>query len=93
MAFAPNSVCGSALGGDGSILGQFKEVDHGSFFEFSKNNTGYKEDEFPHLIWLFDGEYRFAIVKKTVAYIAVDEAADGSFVTEKWQIKNYRKYS
>jgi len=41
-----------------------------------------------------DGGWRFAKVKKTVAYIltgANDE--DGNDVVEKWNIKKYREYA
>ena len=31
---------------------------------------------------------RAAIVKKTVAYVAVDEGADGSIVWEKWRVRH-----
>jgi hypothetical protein len=36
--------------------------------------------------------YRYAIVKKTVAYIAVDEDEFGLPVLEKWQLKSNREY-
>ena len=32
-------------------------------------------------------DFRWANVKKTVVHVVVDEAADGSPVTEKWQIR------
>ena len=32
-------------------------------------------------------DFRWANVKKTVAYVVVDEAADGSPITEKWRIR------
>ena len=89
MSFAPLSVYHGS--GDGSILGRFDEKEHGNMFEFSQNNTGMYESEYSHLVWVADG-YRYANVLKTVAYVAVDEDADGNFIVEKWQTKNFKKY-
>lgn len=44
--------------------------------------------ELPNEIYVADG-VRFAKVLKTVAYVAVDEAEDGTPVIEKWVIKHY----
>jgi hypothetical protein len=41
-----------------------------------------------HEIHTIDGN-RCAIVKKTVVYVAVDEAANGSAILEKWLIKSH----
>lgn len=93
MSFAPTSVYFNT--GDGSILGSFNEKEFGVFFEFSTNNEtegygGSVKDQFPHKVWVRDG-FRYANVKKTVAYVAVDENDDGVIV-EKWSIKNLNKY-
>ena len=103
MAFASESV--SLDRGDGSIVGSFVEQEYGKFFEFSKNPEpilsppahGGKNTEFPHLVWVTDNPIngwacRRALVKKTVAHVIVDEADDGSWVIEKWDIKNFRSY-
>ena len=39
-----------------------------------------------------NGEMRYALVKKTVAYIVTDEDQFGNAVTEKWNIKGHRSY-
>jgi hypothetical protein len=39
-----------------------------------------------------DGTKRTATVKKTVAYVAVDEDEFGNPVVEKWQIKRHVVY-
>jgi hypothetical protein len=39
-----------------------------------------------------DSGWRYALVKKTVAYIVVDEDDTGRAVIEKWQIKGHRVY-
>jgi len=36
--------------------------------------------------------YRYALVKKTVAYVCVDEDDYGQPVVEKWHIKRHREY-
>jgi len=53
---------------------------------------------FTHKVWV-GGEgvcgqwgYRYAVVMKTVAYIAVDEDEDGP-VVEKWNIKKNVEYA
>jgi len=37
--------------------------------------------------------YRYAVVMKTVAYIAVDEDDEGLPVVEKWHLKKCREYA
>jgi len=67
MAFADTSTY-TGNGGDGSIIGQFKEEEHGCFFEFSRNTEAdatedvqrfLKEganwtNKFPHKVWVMD---------------------------------------
>jgi hypothetical protein len=103
MAYAPIS---THFDHDGTILGSFTEKDHGHAFEFSKNPEmtlsplahGGRNVEFPHLVWVTtpvsgrDCGYRRALVGATVAHVIVDERADGSWVVEKWSIKNRRLY-
>jgi hypothetical protein len=90
MAYAPESTL-FAPAGDGSILGQFTEKDHGRTFEFSTAKStpfaGYDV-----LVWIGDGTYRFGRVLKTVAYIVIDEGLDGEPVCEKWEIKSHTLY-
>lgn len=94
MSFAPAKVCFAPLG-DGSILGAFRSKETDALFEFSAA----KEDEkvfgarFAHKVWVDNGEsFRFAEVKKTVAFVVVDEAEDGSAVVEKWATKGFRSF-
>ena len=51
--------------------------------------------KYPHKVWvsnLYNQGYRYAIVKKTVAYVVVDEDEFGLPVLEKWNIKNNKEY-
>lgn len=93
MAFAPQSVCKFPLG-DNSIIGCFREKTIGNLFEFSKAKNLLFGPDYPHYIWVGNRiqEYRFAKVLKTVAYVVIDEARDGSPVIEKWSIKNHKEY-
>jgi len=81
-------------------IGNFIEKDHGNNFEYSLNPDSmvFCEDH-PHIIWV-GGQgiagmtgYRYAWVKKTVAYVVVDENDWGEAVVEKWDIKNHRRYT
>jgi len=90
MAYADDSTY-FAPTGDGSILGSFREKDCDNHFEFSENREGVYT-EYPHKVWVttpwhMDAGWRFATVKKTVAYVLVNDD-----VVEKWYIKNYRGY-
>jgi len=82
-------------------IGQFTEKEVGNYFEYSVNDDigkwwmGETQDvaeKFPHKVWVGDG-YRYANVKKTVAYIVVDEDENGMPVTEKWYLKKNTKYA
>ena len=98
MAFAHSSVYFDK--GDSSILGCFREKTTDNLFEFSKNLDESKIpylDAYPHLVWVterssFDYGYRYANVKKGVAYIVVNEDDDGNPIVEKWEIKQKRLY-
>ena len=80
-------------------IGAFVEKDAGNTFEYSLNDDPISMcEDFPHKVWV-GGEgvcgmrgYRYAIVKKTVAYVCVDEDEFGLPVLEKWYIKNHRQY-
>ena len=93
MAFADSSV--GFTYGDKSIIGCFNEQDEGHLFEFSENNEGIY-GEFPHKVWVgtpwhMDSGWRYANVKKTVAYILTNDE-NGEPVVEKWNIKSHRVY-
>ena len=97
MAFAPTSTYFDK--GDGSIIGSFVEKDKGHLFEYSSNKGGFGAlDGWPHRVWVtnpienIDSGFRYANVKKTVAYIAVDEDEFGLPVIEKWYLKKRTDY-
>lgn len=91
MAFAPYTNDRRTIGIDSKVLGQFREKEFDHSFEFAEND-GWFVDEYPHKIFVGNGETRIGLVKKTVAYVVVDEGDDGSPVVEKWSIKNFRGY-
>ena len=98
MAFAPEAV--SFDRGDKSILGGFYEKECGNWFEFSRNDDDFDFAQgHPHKIWVttpregIDSGYRYGTVKKTVAYICVDEDEFGLPVLEKWDIKQNVEYT
>jgi len=87
MSYAPAHIS------QDKIAGMFVEKDHGKTFEYM-NATAFPEDKFrdyKHLVFVGPNqETRFALVKKTVAYIVTDETETG-LVVEKWNIN--RKWS
>ena len=78
-------------------IGVFVEKDVGNHFEYSLNGERESWCDFPHKIWVGglvnDQGYRYGTVKKTVAYVAVDEDDMGMPVLEKWNIKKHKEYS
>lgn len=79
-----------------NVLGSFIEKDYGKTFEYIKAPVLPFGDDYPHRIFVGpswnEGQYRYAKVLRTVAHVVVDEAADGSPVVEKWNIKAHREY-
>ena len=80
-------------------IGCFTEKEIGNYFEYSDNPHSFSFcKQFPHIVWVGGGGiagmngYRYATVKKTVAYICVDEDEYGEPVLEKWLLKNNVKY-
>lgn len=78
------------------MIGCFTEKEFGKRFTYKMNNefclhpdfkTG-RNTQYPHLVVVGPNadQVRVALVKKTVAYVVVDER-EGRFVIEKWQIK------
>ena len=74
-----------------TVSGCFKERDHGKYFEYKTTTDPWA------LRYGLDCEYtseaghvRFFKLKKTVVYVAVDEAADGSPILDKWHVKRIR---
>ena len=80
-------------------IGCFDEKEYGNPFEYSVNNDPLNNvnEDCLHKIWIGDvvhaQGYRYGTVKKTVAYIVVDEDEFGLPVIEKWNIKRHRNYS
>ena len=79
-------------------MGVFTECDAGRVFEYSVNDTGSEAPwDFPHRVWVGgvvnDQGWRYATVKKTVAYVVVDEDEHGDPVIEKWQIRGHKEYA
>ena len=46
---------------------------------------------YKHKLWTMDG-YRYALIKKTVAYVVIGEDASAMPIVEKWDIKQHRKF-
>ena len=84
-------------------IGNFIEKEHGNNFEYSLNNEqdDYSKsiaENYPHKVWVGshqiggDQGWRYANVKKTVAYIIVDEDDGGGPVLERWFLKKNTEY-
>ena len=89
MAYAPYAACLKKL-----VKGFFKNA-NGAFFEYAAPEPG-EFLPFPgYELKVYCGpfeEWRYAKVLKTVAYVVVDEAADGAPVVEKWNLKTHKVY-
>jgi hypothetical protein len=81
-------------------IGCFVEKETGNHFEYSQNTCPYFEGNrefYPHIVWVGgDGicgmsGYRYANVKKTVAYVIVNEDENGP-ILERWQLKSNKEY-
>lgn len=79
---------------ENKAIGAFREKDFDKLFEYrlSEGNTPlqlnlFKDLGFIHEIAMSDGSVRFANVKKTVAYVVIDEDINSQPIIEKWQIK------
>lgn len=79
--------------------GEFQECDFGNYFTYRKtDNLWAIEQGFMHEIdvgsgGIGNGGVRFARVLKTVAYVCVDEDAEGKAVFEIWKIKKHNRYN
>lgn len=79
------------------ISGCFLEKDYGKPFEYGIRvhdfSNGFASlSDFPHIVFIGNRSFRYAKVKKTIAYIVVDQDDNGKPVVEKWDIKKHRKY-
>lgn len=85
-----------------NLKGYFTEKDYGRPFEYKSNDTLVLHPDlktgrntvYPHLVFVGPegDQVRMALVKKTVAYVVVDEIDNDRYVIEKWNIKNHRSY-
>jgi hypothetical protein len=76
------------------ILGEITEREHGKYFEYGvrpADGCDFAEDAM-HVIAMSDGSTRYARVLKTVAWVVINEADDGSPVWERWELKANREY-
>jgi len=80
-------------------IGCFVEKEIGNYFEYSINDEptiSHLGEDFPHKVWVGDvvGQgFRYANVKKTVAYVCIDQDEFGLPVIERWFIHNHREYA
>jgi len=95
MAFAAANLAGN-------LVGYFVERDYGRPFEYTNNpekplrvdmKTG-RVTEYPHLVFVGPegDQMREALVKKTVAYVVIEELENDRYVVQKWNIKGHRSY-
>ena len=83
-------------------IGAFQEKDVGNWFEFSMNDEQDPYSKaiklnYPHKVWVGGGQindsgWRYANVKKTVAYVLVDED-EGGPILERWFLKKHKEYA
>ena len=66
------------------------------FFEYSARPDGDRPGlsvvDFPSRVFTCDGD-RAARILKTVAYVVIDEDADGEPIVEKWPLASNRAYA
>tara|TARA_B110000977_G_scaffold7854_1_gene10640 strand:+ start:50 stop:328 length:279 start_codon:yes stop_codon:yes gene_type:complete len=83
-----------------NVIGVFTEKDYGNRFEYSlledTDGASFVGSNYNHKVWVGglvnDQGWRYADVKKTVAYVVVDEDSAGRPIVEKWNIKNQKEY-
>lgn len=75
------------------LLGRFRHKETDCAFEYAERIEREYLAYYPHLVYVGpNGETRYALVLKTVAYIVVDEDEYGQPVVEKWKIKQHKEY-
>lgn len=76
------------------MLGWFAEKECGNQYSFMLNPDPNTAPAFPYLIVVGPNadETRMAVIKKTVAYVVLDEYEGGNYFIEKWQIKKKVMY-
>lgn len=91
MSFAPYAACLKNI-----VKGCFNSSSN-AFFEYA----ALEENEFIPFpgyetkiyVGPIEGEFRYAKVTASRAYVVIDEDATGAPVVEKWAIKSHRKYT
>lgn len=76
----------------GTLYGRFKNTETRVQFEYGDAPDRPFGPEYCCAVYLRDGAFRYAKVLRTVAYVVVDEAEDGSPVTERWEIRAHKEY-
>lgn len=77
-----------------TTLGQFALAKNRNvYFDYGPATDRPFGDEYSCAVWVGDGTFRYAKVLRTIAYVVVDEAADGSPVTERWEICKHKEYT
>jgi len=72
--------------------GEFYLPETGKYFTFRPtDNSWARHHELMHEIDVLDG-VRFAIVRKGLAYVAIDEDSNGYPVLERWNITKRKTY-
>ena len=72
--------------------GEFYLPETGKYFTFRPtDNPWAAQHDLIHEVDVLDG-VRFAIVRKGIAYVAIDEDANGHPVLERWTITKRRTY-
>lgn len=75
------------------ILGQFTNVHTNRSFEYRKTTNEWAlQHGYTHEIALNFNLIRYANVKATVVYVAVDEDERGQSIEQKWRIKQHHHY-
>jgi hypothetical protein len=91
MAFAPLAACNARL-----VAGGFNEVTHGRFFEYARPVEGefipFPGYELKLYCGPVEGEFRWAKVIASRAYVVVEEAPCGAPVVAKWVLRNHKVY-
>ena len=72
-------------------IGEFETVDHVHFTYRPTTDPWAVKHGLTHEIDMFRGT-RFAIVKKTVVHVAVDESQEGTPVLETWKLRSNNVY-
>jgi len=78
-----------------NLLGCFREMEHGHLFEYRSRPLDDRlfAPTFTHVIYVGpDHSTRPALVRRTVAYVVIDEDAAGQPIVERWHIRSHRVY-